>query len=50
MTKFCITNEEIQEIIQISKLQGGSKYRQEEIYKLLDRVVARKDSAEKKEG
>jgi len=45
MTTFEIKDTEIQEVIQLSKLQGGSKYRQEEIYKLLDRVVARKDSA-----
>jgi uncharacterized CHY-type Zn-finger protein len=45
VTSFEIKETEIQEIIQLSKLQGGSKYRQEEIYKLLDRVVARKDSA-----
>ena len=38
--KFEIKNTEIQEIIQLSKLQGGSKHRQEDIYKLLDRVVA----------
>jgi len=51
--KFEIKNTEIQEIIQLSKLQGGSKHRQEDIYNLLDRVVARgpvKDFAEKKEG
>jgi len=45
MTTFEIKDTEIQDLIQLSKLQGGSKYRQEEIYKLLDRVVARKDSA-----
>jgi uncharacterized CHY-type Zn-finger protein len=45
MTTFEIKDTEIQELIQLSKLQGGSKYRQEEIYKLLDRVVAQKDSA-----
>jgi Zn finger protein HypA/HybF involved in hydrogenase expression len=39
--EFSIKETEIQEITQLSKLQGGSKYRQEEIYKLLDRVVAR---------
>jgi len=47
--KFEIKNTEIQEIIQLSKLQGGSKYRQDEIYKKLDQVVARgpvKDNAE----
>ena len=38
--KFSITGDQIQEIIQLSKLQGGSKHRQEDIYKLLDRVVA----------
>ena len=51
--KFSITGDQIQEIIQLSKLQGGSKHRQEDIYNLLDRVVARgpvKDFAEKKEG
>jgi hypothetical protein len=41
MTTFEIEETEIQEIIQYSKLQGGSKHRQEEIYKALDRVVAR---------
>ena len=41
--KFEIKSTEIQEIIQLSKLQGGSKHRQEDIYKALDRVVARKD-------
>jgi hypothetical protein len=41
MTSFEITKEEIQEIIQYSKQQGGSKYRQGDIYKLLDRVIAR---------
>ena len=40
-TKFEIKSTEIQEIIQLSKLQGGSKYRQDEIYKKLDQVVAR---------
>jgi len=39
--KFEIKSTEIQEIIQLSKLQGGSKHRQEDIYKALDRVVAR---------
>ena len=38
--KFEIKSTEIQEIIQLSKLQGGSKHRQADIYKLLDRVVA----------
>ena len=38
--KFEIKSTEIQEIIQFSKLQGGSKHRQADIYKLLDRVVA----------
>ena len=45
MTEFSIENTEIQEILQLSKLQGGSKYRQQDIYRILDRVVARKDSA-----
>lgn len=43
MAEFCITSEEIQDILQLSRLQGGSKYRQMDIYRLLDRVVARKD-------
>jgi hypothetical protein len=41
MTSFEIKSEEIQEVIQYSKLQGGSKHRQKDIYALLDRVVAR---------
>jgi len=45
--KFCIKESEIQDIIQFSKLQGGSKYRQRDIFLILDRVVARKDFAEK---
>ena len=44
---FEITKEEIQNILQLSRLQGGSKYRQMDIYRVLDRVVARKDFAEK---
>jgi uncharacterized CHY-type Zn-finger protein len=53
MTTFEIEDTEIQEVIQLSKMQGGSKYRQEEIYRKLDRVVARgplpvKDFAEKR--
>jgi hypothetical protein len=47
MPEFCITSDEIQDILQLSRLQGGSKYRQMDIYRLLDRVVARKDFAEK---
>jgi hypothetical protein len=53
MPEFSIKSEEIQEIIQYSKQQGGSKYRQKDIYALLDRVVARgpvQDFAEKMEG
>jgi hypothetical protein len=53
MPEFCIKSEEIEQMIQLSKLQGGSKHRQKDIYALLDRVVARgpvKDFAEKKEG
>jgi hypothetical protein len=53
MTSFEIKSEEIQEVIQLSKLQGGSKHRQKDIYALLDRVIARgplTDFAEKKEG
>jgi hypothetical protein len=45
MTNFEIKDTEIQELIQLSKLQGGSKHRQRDIYEALDRVVARKDSA-----
>jgi hypothetical protein len=41
MPEFSIKSEEIQEVIQYSRLQGGSKHRQEDIYALLDRVVAR---------
>ena len=49
MPEFCIKSEEIEQIIQLSILQGGSKYRQKDVYALLDRVVARgpvKDFAE----
>ena len=45
MTEFCITKEEIESLWQIFELQGGSKYRKAEGQKILDRVVARKDSA-----
>jgi uncharacterized CHY-type Zn-finger protein len=41
MTSFEIKDTEIQEVIQWSRLQGGSKHRQEDIYKALDRVIAR---------
>ena len=41
MPEFSIKSEEITEIIQYSRLQGGSVYRQKDIYALLDRVVAR---------
>jgi hypothetical protein len=41
MPEFCIKSEEIQQVIQYSKLQGGSKHRQQDIYALLDRIVAR---------
>ena len=51
MTNFSIKDTEIQELIQLSKLQGGSKHRQGDIYKALDRVIARgplpEDSAKK---
>jgi hypothetical protein len=53
MPEFSIKDTEIQEVIQYSKLQGGSKHRQKDIYALLDRVIARgpiEDFAEKKEG
>lgn len=43
MPEFRITSEEIQDLLHFSRLQGGSKYRQMDIYRLLDRVVARKD-------
>jgi hypothetical protein len=52
MPEFSIKSEEIEQIIQYSRLQGGSVYRQKDIYALLDRVVARgpvQDFAEKKE-
>jgi hypothetical protein len=52
MPEFSIKSEEIQQVIQYSKLQGGSKHRQKDIYALLDRVVARgplKYFAEKKD-
>jgi len=45
--KFCITKEEIESLWQYFELQGGSKYRKEEGQKLLDKIVARKDFAEK---
>jgi hypothetical protein len=41
MPEFSIKSEEIEQMIQLSKLQGGSKHRQKDIYALLDRVVAR---------
>jgi hypothetical protein len=41
MPEFSIKSEEIKQMIQLSKLQGGSKHRQKDIYALLDRVVAR---------
>jgi ABC-type sulfate/molybdate transport systems ATPase subunit len=50
MTSFEIKDTEIQEVIQYSRLQGGSKHRQDDIYKALDRVIARgpiEDFAEK---
>jgi hypothetical protein len=49
MPEFSIKSEEIQEVIQYSKLQGGSKHRQKDIYALLDRVVARGEIPEVKE-
>jgi hypothetical protein len=42
-TIFEIYGDEIQTLHQNIKLQGGSKYRQEESFKLLDRIVARKE-------
>jgi hypothetical protein len=41
MPEFSIKSEEIEQIIQLSILQGGSKYRQKDIYQALDKVVAR---------
>ena len=53
MPEFSIKKEEIETILQLSIQQGGSKHRQEDIYKALDRVIARgpiQDFAEKTEG
>jgi len=49
MPEFCIKDTEIQDLIHFSILQGGSKYRQKDIYALLDRVVARGPVPEVKE-
>jgi hypothetical protein len=50
MPDFRISDKEIQDILQLSILQGGSKHRQKDIYEALDRVIARgpiQDFAEK---